>query len=320
MLHESFQNPKRDVEFPPYELTEVGWGEFDIVVTVHFRVRLRGRVLDWAGYRKVLHPDALTGAFHRRFAGSWAACRVDLFAAASSAGGHCCCVPYSMNTSRVAWCLLIQEDVQEGPLELYHRLKLYDDTGAANPKKPVRVGGKTTPWWRGPDPQMHVFLTNSVEASQRQMVELPVGQHSTHLCWPLMGRSSAWGSCSTGAIMQCYAGIPAFSERATSSIAMAEHAHHTSTRADWHPQVVQEVYDEMVLWQPTEAFFSRYATHTARAAPPSQLAQFYSSFAPDAEYQRIQRARQRLAQIRANVENTAAQLEAQEAASGWAGA
>lgn len=149
VLHESFTNPKRDVEFPPYELTEVGWGEFDIVVTVHFR-----------------------------------------------------------------------EDVQEGPLELYHRLKLYDDTGAANPKKPV----------------------------------------------------------------------------------------------------VQEVYDEMVLWQPTEAFFSRYATHTARAAPPSQLAQFYTSFAPDAEYQRIQRARQRLAQIRANVENTAAQLEAQEAASGWAGA
>lgn len=87
-----------------------------------------------------------------------------------------------------------------------------------------------------------------------------------------------------------------------------------------HLQVVQEVYDEMVLWQPTEAFFSRYATHTARAAPPSQLAQFYTSFAPDAEYQRIQRARQRLAQIRANVENTAAQLEAQEAASGWAGA
>lgn len=34
--------------------------------------------------------------------------------------------------------VLAQEDVQEGPLELYHRLKLYDDTGAANPKKPVR--------------------------------------------------------------------------------------------------------------------------------------------------------------------------------------
>ena len=39
-LHESFTVPKRDIEFPPYELTEVGWGEFDIVVTLHFHVRL----------------------------------------------------------------------------------------------------------------------------------------------------------------------------------------------------------------------------------------------------------------------------------------
>ena len=118
---------------------------------------------------------------------------------------------------------LLQDDVKEAPVELYHRLKLYDDTGAANPKKPV----------------------------------------------------------------------------------------------------VHEVYDEVVFWQPTESFFNRMATHVPRAAPPSQLAQFYLSFAPDAEYQRIQRARQRLAQIRANVENTAAQLEAQEASGavvgGWPG-
>ncbi|KAI3432436.1 hypothetical protein D9Q98_003989 [Chlorella vulgaris] len=66
VLHESFQNPRRDVEMPPYELTETGWGEFDIVVVLHFR-----------------------------------------------------------------------DDVKEGPLELYHRLKLYDDAGVSNPKKPV---------------------------------------------------------------------------------------------------------------------------------------------------------------------------------------
>lgn len=85
-------------------------------------------------------------------------------------------------------------------------------------------------------------------------------------------------------------------------------------------QVVLEIYDEVVFWQPTEAFFSRMATHTARPAPPSQLAQFYTAFAPDSEYQRIQRARQRLAQIRANVEGTAAALEAQEAAGMYVGA
>ena len=88
------------------------------------------------------------------------------------------------------------------------------------------------------------------------------------------------------------------------------------------PQVVLEVYDEVVLWQPTEALYNRCAAHAPRAAPPSQLAQFFVPCAPDAEYQCIQRARQRLAQIRANVENTAAQLEAAEAAgaAGWAGA
>ena len=57
------------------------------------------------------------------------------------------------------------------------------------------------------------------------------------------------------------------------------------------------MYDEIVFWQPTEAFFNRVATHTARLAPPSQLAPFYVTFAPDAEYQRIQRARQRLAPL-----------------------
>ena len=151
-------------------------------------------------------------------------------------------------------------------------------------------------------------------------------------------------------------------------------------------QVVFELYDEAVFWQPTESFYNRMATHVPRAAPPSQLTQFHTSFQPDvgkcrrrccccsicqllllpllpvacccaavgaaacrrcarstahcgdcetqrrsqpasqlqscafAEYQRIQRARQRLAQIRANVEGTAVQLEAQEAAGAdWAG-
>lgn len=71
--------------------------------------------------------------------------------------------------------------------------------------------------------------------------------------------------------------------------------------------------EDVCFWEPTAAFFERLAAHAPRPAPPSQLSQFYTSFAPDAEYQRIQRARQRLATIRANVEATAAQLRAQEA-------
>jgi transcription initiation factor IIF auxiliary subunit len=51
VLHESFQNPRRDVEMPPYELTETGWGEFDIVVVLHFRVRWPA-----AGWYMICHP------------------------------------------------------------------------------------------------------------------------------------------------------------------------------------------------------------------------------------------------------------------------
>ncbi|EFN79787.1 YEATS domain-containing protein 4 [Harpegnathos saltator] len=35
-LHESYNNPNRIVMKPPYELTETGWGEFDIVIKIYF--------------------------------------------------------------------------------------------------------------------------------------------------------------------------------------------------------------------------------------------------------------------------------------------
>ncbi|XP_001605429.2 YEATS domain-containing protein 4 [Nasonia vitripennis] len=35
-LHESYNNPNRIVTKPPYELTETGWGEFEIVIKVYF--------------------------------------------------------------------------------------------------------------------------------------------------------------------------------------------------------------------------------------------------------------------------------------------
>lgn len=43
--------------------------------------------------------------------------------------------PLTLHPHPAPGCL--QDDVREAPVELYHRLKLYDDTGAANPKKPV---------------------------------------------------------------------------------------------------------------------------------------------------------------------------------------
>ncbi|EGC36851.1 hypothetical protein DICPUDRAFT_150634 [Dictyostelium purpureum] len=35
-LHSSFKNPNRVVETPPYEISETGWGEFDLKITLHF--------------------------------------------------------------------------------------------------------------------------------------------------------------------------------------------------------------------------------------------------------------------------------------------
>lgn len=35
-LHESYNNPNRIVTKPPYEVTETGWGEFDIVIKIYF--------------------------------------------------------------------------------------------------------------------------------------------------------------------------------------------------------------------------------------------------------------------------------------------
>ncbi|XP_011500038.1 PREDICTED: YEATS domain-containing protein 4 [Ceratosolen solmsi marchali] len=35
-LHESYNNPNRIITKPPYELTETGWGEFEIVIKIYF--------------------------------------------------------------------------------------------------------------------------------------------------------------------------------------------------------------------------------------------------------------------------------------------
>lgn len=35
-LHETYDSPVRAVEKPPYEVTETGWGEFEIVIKIHF--------------------------------------------------------------------------------------------------------------------------------------------------------------------------------------------------------------------------------------------------------------------------------------------
>lgn len=35
-LHDTYDTPVRSVESPPYQVTETGWGEFEIIIKVHF--------------------------------------------------------------------------------------------------------------------------------------------------------------------------------------------------------------------------------------------------------------------------------------------
>lgn len=141
-LHSSFANPNRDVAYPPYELTESGWGEFDIGIELHF------------------HDDA-----------------------------------------------------GEPPLELYHHLQLGLDAHGNAQKKP------------------HLY----------------------------------------------------------------------------------EVYEEVVFWEPTEAFYERVKAHQAAPAPGSQLAQYFGKFDPNIDYMRVQNARKRLAPATAQVKAQLAAFEAAEA-------
>ncbi|XP_022926814.1 transcription initiation factor TFIID subunit 14b-like [Cucurbita moschata] len=45
-LHPSFRNPTRAVESPPFELSECGWGEFEIAITLFFHTDVCEQQLD----------------------------------------------------------------------------------------------------------------------------------------------------------------------------------------------------------------------------------------------------------------------------------
>ncbi|KAL9248824.1 Transcription initiation factor TFIID subunit 14b-like protein [Drosera capensis] len=59
-LHPSFNNPVRVVECPPFELTECGWGEFEIAITLYFKEDVCDKQLDLYHHLK-LYPDEESG-------------------------------------------------------------------------------------------------------------------------------------------------------------------------------------------------------------------------------------------------------------------
>ena len=60
-LHPSFKEPVRVVEKPPYEVTETGWGEFEIGVTVHFASDAGEKPLELSAPLKLYLEDTEKG-------------------------------------------------------------------------------------------------------------------------------------------------------------------------------------------------------------------------------------------------------------------
>lgn len=56
-LHPSFNNPKRVVESPPFELSECGWGEFEIAISIFFHSDACDKQLDLFHHLKLYSEE-----------------------------------------------------------------------------------------------------------------------------------------------------------------------------------------------------------------------------------------------------------------------
>ncbi|KAG8218897.1 yeats family protein [Butyriboletus roseoflavus] len=58
-LHETYSNPSRNVDKPPFEVSETGWGEFEIQIRINFVTESGEKVITLYHHLK-LHPWTIT--------------------------------------------------------------------------------------------------------------------------------------------------------------------------------------------------------------------------------------------------------------------
>lgn len=54
-LHDTIRNPLRTVEEPPFEITETGWGEFEVIIKIFFLTEANEKPVQFYHHLK-LHP------------------------------------------------------------------------------------------------------------------------------------------------------------------------------------------------------------------------------------------------------------------------
>ncbi|KAJ3719367.1 yeats family-domain-containing protein [Lentinula raphanica] len=59
-LHDTYPNPTRNIDKPPFEVSETGWGEFEVTIKLHFVPESGEKALTIYHHLK-LHPWSLTG-------------------------------------------------------------------------------------------------------------------------------------------------------------------------------------------------------------------------------------------------------------------
>lgn len=64
-LHASFNNPTRVLESPPFEVSESGWGEFEIAITLHFHSDICEKPLHLFHHLK-LYPEDESGSMYTK--------------------------------------------------------------------------------------------------------------------------------------------------------------------------------------------------------------------------------------------------------------